>query len=111
MVDRKNILDKAKKLKELANRGIGGEKVNAKEMFDKYVLKHKITKRELYYHNMSDEFKNMSREEFANIMILDLVEFGFEFLLNVVGGASNPIPKLKEGTLLFDFVNKYNIKG
>ena len=44
---RNSIISKAKKLKELAERGVGGEKENAKMMFDAYIKKHNITEEEL----------------------------------------------------------------
>ena len=40
--ERTKILDRAKKLKELADRGIDGEQVNAKDMLEKYMAKHNV---------------------------------------------------------------------
>lgn len=42
MIDVK-IIDKAKKLKELADRGIGGEKENAIRMYEAHKQKHNLT--------------------------------------------------------------------
>ena len=44
----KKILDKAKKLKALADRGVGGEKVNARALLDAHLEKHGITEEELF---------------------------------------------------------------
>ena len=45
--ERIKIINKAKKLKELANRGVGGEKEVAQQMLDKYIKEHNITTEEI----------------------------------------------------------------
>lgn len=45
--DRNKILEKAKKLKELALRGVDGEMDNAKVMLENYMKKHNISEEEL----------------------------------------------------------------
>lgn len=46
-VERERIIEKALKLRELANRGIGGEKTNAIEKLKNFKDKHGITDAEL----------------------------------------------------------------
>jgi len=62
--ERKKILDKAKKLKELADRGIGGEKDNAIRMLSAYRENHNITDNELNGHKLDDNtFKGYTKEQ------------------------------------------------
>jgi len=62
--ERIKILDKAKKLKALADRGIGGEKENATRMLCLYMEKHNITDRELNSHKINEEtFRGLTKEE------------------------------------------------
>jgi len=72
-VERTKILDKAKKLKELAVRGVGGEMQNAKTMLDSYMKKHNITDDELSGHSPSSSFVDMSDEAFMNEMIKEII--------------------------------------
>ncbi len=46
-VDRERIIEKALKLRELANRGVGGEKTNAINMLKSFKEKHEITDAEM----------------------------------------------------------------
>ena len=71
--ERTKILDKAKKLKELAVRGVGGEMRNAKTMLDSYMKKHNITDDELSGHSPSSSFVDMSDEAFMNEMIKEII--------------------------------------
>ena len=83
--ERNKILDKAKKLKELADRGIGGEKDNAKVMLEKWMLKHNITMNELEGHTISDSsYGNMSDEEFYKVMLTEFVAFGMGMLFSKI---------------------------
>lgn len=62
--ERIKILDKAKKLKALADRGVGGEKENAYRMLNAYMAKHNITENELKHHRHNEEtFKGLTKEE------------------------------------------------
>jgi hypothetical protein len=62
--ERKKILDKAKKLKELADRGVGGEKDNAIRMLSAYMEKHNITDNELTGHKLDDNtFRGYTKEQ------------------------------------------------
>jgi hypothetical protein len=72
-VERTKILDKAKKLKELAVRGVGGEMQNAKTMLNSYMKKHNITDDELSGHSPSSSFVDMSDEAFMNEMIKEII--------------------------------------
>jgi hypothetical protein len=71
--ERTKILDKAKKLKELAVRGVGGEMRNAKTMLHSYMKKHNITDDELSGHSPSSSFVDMSDEAFMNEMIKEII--------------------------------------
>jgi len=91
--ERSKIIDKAKKLKELADRGVGGEKENAKRMYDAYKKKHNITDEEVEGHNYTDDFinqiKNMSDSEILELIGKGLIILGvgllFSFLNDYVG--------------------------
>lgn len=62
--ERIKILDKAKKLKALADRGIGGEKENATRMLGLYMEKHNIKESELNSHRINeDTFRGLTKEE------------------------------------------------
>jgi hypothetical protein len=83
--ERNKILDKAKKLKELADRGIGGEKENAKVMLEKYMLKHNITMNEIQGHTINDSsYGNMSDEEFYKVMLSEIIALGVGFVFSKV---------------------------
>ncbi len=110
MEDRKKILDKAKKLKELADRGVGGEQTNAKDFLSKYMLKHSLTIDEITAHDMSDEYKNMPAEQFVNLMLFEFAIFGIEFLSNILMGVKNPIPEFKKDGLLVELLTRVNKK-
>jgi hypothetical protein len=80
MSERNKILDKAKKLKELADRGIGGEKDNAKVMLEKWMLKHNITMNELEGHTINDTvYGNMTDEQLKNYPVLKYNLYFSEF--------------------------------
>lgn len=71
MIDeRVKAIDKAKKLKELATRGVGGEKENAKRMLDAHKEKHNISDAEIEGHKYSKDFvsnySNMSNNDFLD---------------------------------------------
>lgn len=55
-MEREKIIDKAKKLKELANRGVGGEQENARRMLETHKEKYNITDREIDGHSYSNDF-------------------------------------------------------
>lgn len=72
MIDeRAKIIDKAKKLKELAERGIDGEKETAQRMYDAYKKKHKLTDEDINGHKYTDDFIN----EFSKMSDQELLEF------------------------------------
>jgi hypothetical protein len=105
MESRTKILDKAKKLKELADRGIGGEKENAKIMLDKYMIKHNITESEISFHNPSDEFyKNMTDEQFIQMIIIEFIPIGIASLFSRFG---NDEHKAKANSDASKFLNKF----
>lgn len=82
MENRKKIIEKAKKLKALADRGVGGEQINAKEMFDKYVKHHNITEEELNEINSNyTEYAYMSDEDFLNEMAKELIPIGIGYVI------------------------------
>lgn len=71
-IERAKIIDRAKKLKELADRGVGGEKDNAKNMLDAHKAKYNITDQEISGHKYSQDFAmnfaKMSESEFLAAM-------------------------------------------
>jgi hypothetical protein len=106
--ERKKILDKAKKLKELADRGVGGEMANAKEMLSKYMEKHNITFEEIESHDYSSDtvFSGMSDKEFLNEMLKDVLAVGIGLVLSsFLGGGVNAEFKEKSINML---KNKYS---
>jgi hypothetical protein len=88
MSDRKKIIDKAKKLKELSERGIDGEKDTAKVMYDKYVEKHKITEEEIN-ENIFDPsmFNGMTDEEFIREVSKELIKTGLVMIFSAFAGS------------------------
>jgi len=106
--ERKKILDKAKKLKELADRGIGGEKVNAKYMLENYMKKHNIKMEEIESHKYrkNSAFNNMSDKEFMNEILKDVMVFGFGFLMVSAFGNKQAVINFKD-TGLSLLKNKY----
>lgn len=73
-LEREKILDKARKLKELADRGEGGEKENAINFLKIYMEKHKISEKELYAHKIKDEnqFKGFGTDAMIKNMVAEL---------------------------------------
>lgn len=59
-------LNKAKKLRELARRGVGGEMENAKAMLENFKTKYSITDADMDGHKYSESFAfaGMKNEEF-----------------------------------------------
>lgn len=83
--ERAKILDKAKKLKELADRGVGGEMENAKDMLNKYMLKHNIEMSELEGHTINNTtYGNMSDEEFYKVMLSEFIALGLGVLFSKI---------------------------
>ena len=78
---RSEVLDKAKKLKALADRGVGGEMANAKVMFDKYKQKHSITEDELNEYKESSHYANMSDEAFLREMTKEAIPLAIAHLM------------------------------
>lgn len=56
-------LDKAKKLLELARRGVGGEMENAKRMLEQFKTKYNITEADLNGHTYSDSFRKYKKSD------------------------------------------------
>lgn len=83
MESRKKILDKAKKLKELADRGVGGEKINAKTILDNFMAKHNISIDEISVHSCKgSRYNNMSDEQFLKEMAAEFLTLGIGYLLS-----------------------------
>ena len=89
--ERQKILDRAKKLKELADRGIGGEKVNAEKMLIIYKEKHKISDNELNAHKLDKEvFKGYTMQQMYSMMAEELKMEGYYLMAaGVVGLLEN----------------------
>ncbi len=63
--DREKIIERALKLRELANRGVGGEKQNAIRMLAEHKEKHSLTDEDLNLFTFSDSeyYSNLTPEE------------------------------------------------
>lgn len=69
-----NILELAKKLKALADRGVDGEKLNAEAMLQKLMKKHNISADELETDTIDTEFININRNfEFLTMILIQSV--------------------------------------
>ena len=105
MESRKKILDKAKKLKELAERGVGGEKENAKSMLEKYMIKHEISDEEIYsYEPSSDDYSKMTDEQFIQLIIIEFIPVGISAIFSKFG---NDEHKAKANLDANVFLNKF----
>lgn len=56
-------IELAKKIKALADKGIGGEKINAEKMLDSLLKKHHITIEEIEGEKIDSHFFNLKEEE------------------------------------------------
>lgn len=96
--ERRRIIDKAKKLKELADRGVGGEKDNAKRMYEAYKKKHNLTDEDVKGHEYSDDFindiKNKTDEELLEEIGKGLIILGVGLLAYLLSEIFTP-PKSK----------------
>ncbi len=59
------IIDLAKKLKALAEKGVGGEKMNAERMLSDLMKKHKITEADINGEEIKDFFWKMTEPDFT----------------------------------------------
>jgi hypothetical protein len=83
--ERAKILDKAKKLKELADRGYDGEKDNAKDFLEKYMKKHNIDMSELEGHTINNTvYGNMTDEQFMKEMLTEFLALGLGVLFSKI---------------------------
>ena len=104
--NRSKILEKAKKLKELADRGVGGEQDNAKDMLEKYMAKHNITMDEITGFDSSNSmYANMSDEKFMKIMFNEFLAFGLGYLISKIFKTETPYTN---GKAFDELANKYN---
>ena len=116
MIDeRYKIIEKAKKLKELAERGVDGEKVNAKLMYEKYCQKHNITEQEVndFQYKKSSVYENMSDEDFMYEMRKEAVILGLKLMLANLFGKQNLKEQVKKDTSRFfeDYIVKMAERG
>jgi hypothetical protein len=90
--ERDKIIDKAKKLKELADRGVDGEKETAQRMYDSYKQKHNLTDEDVDGHDYTEEFireiSNMSDDELANFLANSLINIGLGLITATIIGSS-----------------------
>lgn len=83
--ERTKILDKAKKLKELADRGYEGEKDNAKDFLEKYIKKHNIDMSELEGHTIKNSvYGSMTDEQFYKEMLTEFLALGLGVLFSKI---------------------------
>ena len=102
--DRKKIIIKAKKLKALAERGVGGEKDNAQKFLDIYVSKHNITNRELSDEKITFELSELSDEEFLAEMIVEIIPISVGVLFKRFASKEQNDDNLKKA---MSFLDKY----
>lgn len=71
MTSRTKQIEKAKKLKALAERGIGGEKTNAQRMYDDYCARFNISEEEVINCQIGKDsaYANMSDDDFIAEML------------------------------------------
>ena len=84
-MDRSKIISRAKKLKELSDRGVGGEKENATAMLKDFMAKHNITEEEMQSNVSDNSLANMSDEQFMNEMIKEMFPAAFGVLFSRFG--------------------------
>lgn len=108
--DRNKILEKAKKLKELALRGVDGEMDNAKVMLENYMKKHNISEEELDGFNktysssgFTASYQNMTDDEFFKEIIKEFIPVGLGAMFARYG--SDDV-KHKQREQVSIFVNK-----
>lgn len=76
------IIELAKKLKALSDRGVGGEKVNAKKMLDKIMQKHGLTIEDIEGEKKSYTYFNVSEIQHQIFIqtVASVIGAGFELL-------------------------------
>lgn len=86
--ERARIIDKAKKLKELADRGVDGEKETAQRMYDAYKKKHNLTDEDVKGHKYTDDFineiKNMTDEQLLEVIGSGLIILGVGLIFSLL---------------------------
>ncbi len=81
--DKKIILDKAKKIKELADKGVGGERENAKAMLNSFIKKHNLTLEEITGHEYKkSKYNQMSDEQFLKEMAAEFLVLGIGYIFS-----------------------------
>lgn len=102
--EREKILDKARKLKELSDRGIGGEKENATKFLLMYKEKHNISDTELETHQIKDEsiFRGFTAEQIIEQVAEELIAKGLSIMANATRSTMSSIFKLQNIKRKFD---------
>lgn len=123
--ERARIIDKAKKLKELADRGVDGEKETAKRMYDAYKKKHNLTDDDVKGHKYTDDFindiKNMTDEELLEVIGKGLIILGVGLIFSLLSDSfgskkskakrnSDNAKRANEMSKIFSQMNKNNKK-
>lgn len=100
---REKILDRASKLKELADRGVGGEMDNAKRFLVEYKLKYNISDSELNSHRIKDtrQFNGFSAEQILDQIFKELISQGLSILANAFKNAFYNDRKMKDAKARF----------
>ena len=108
MESRKKILDKVKKLKELAERGVGGEKEKAKSMLEKYMIKHEISDAEIssYKPSSDSDYSKMTDEQFIQLIIIEFIPVGISSLFSKFGNDEDKAQANSNANIFFNkFLN------
>lgn len=123
--EREKILDKGRKLKELADRGVGGEKETATRFLTIYKEKHNISDSELEAHKIKDEtmFRGFTAEQIIEQFAQELVAKGLSIMANATRSTMANAFKLQNIKRKFDLkpekvvvewkydANNYTFKG
>jgi len=102
--EREKILDKGRKLKELADRGVGGEKDTAVRFLSIYKEKHNISDSELEAHKIKDEtiFRGFTAEQIIEQFAQELMAKGLSIMANATRSTMSTAFKLQNIKRKFD---------
>jgi hypothetical protein len=101
-----SVFERAKKLKELADRGVGGERDNARVMYDRYCKKHNLSDEAVnnFRYGKASRYVSMSDEDFLKEMISDAIPLIFSMILKRNRDEQTRAEDENKGT---QFLNKF----
>lgn len=83
--ERNNILAKARKIKQLCEKGIDGEKESAKKLYEDYIKKHNLTDEEINQYKEPSEYDNMDYKMFIKDIEIDSLELAVGIITTITG--------------------------